>query len=83
MYLRRLLDQPLSLHRFLHLGTRSHALYVGFDIRPFAEIDVHARRPAKDREKIGVGDGEFVARQVLLAGKLLVEPVESFPKVLL
>jgi hypothetical protein len=77
------LDQTLSLHRFLHLGTRGHALYVGFDIRPFAEIDVHARRPAKDCEKVGVGDGEFVACQVLLAGKLLIEPVESFPEILL
>jgi hypothetical protein len=76
------LDQPLSLHRFLHLGTRSHAVDIGFDVRPFAEVDVHAGRPAKHGEKIGVGDGELVACQALLAGKLLVEPVEALAEVL-
>jgi hypothetical protein len=77
------LNQPLGHHRFLHLGTGSHAVYVGFDIQPFAKIDIHARRPAKYREKIGDGDGEFVACQVLLAGKLLVESVGSLPKIVL
>ena len=36
--------RPLSLHRFLHLGTRSHAVDIGFNVRPFAEVDVHAGR---------------------------------------
>jgi tripartite-type tricarboxylate transporter receptor subunit TctC len=49
------LDQSLSLHRFLHLGTRSHAVDIGFDVQPFAEVDVHTGRPAKHGEKIGAG----------------------------
>jgi hypothetical protein len=79
---RKLLDQPLSLHCFLDLGTRSHAVDISFKVRPFAEVDVYAARPAKHREKICVRDGERVACQILLAGKRLVEPVKSFSKVL-
>ena len=73
----------LGLHRLLHLGARSHAIDIGFDVRPFGQVDLNARGPAQHREQIGVGDGELVARQILLAGELLVEPVETLAEVLL
>jgi len=57
---------------------------VGADgMREFRQIDLDARRPAQHREQIGVGDGERVAHQVLLAGELLVEPVETLAEIFL
>ena len=78
----RLLGESFRLHRFLNMGTCSHTVDISFKVRPFAKVDVHAARPAKHGEKIGVSDGELVACQVLFAGKLLVEPVEALAKVL-
>ena len=45
---------------------------IGIDVRPFADVDIHECQPAKHGVKIGVSDGEFVAKQILLTGKLLV-----------
>jgi hypothetical protein len=54
MVSRKLLDQPLRPHCFLNLGTHSHAVNIGFDVRPFGEVDVHKARPAQHGEKIGI-----------------------------
>ena len=64
------------------MGTCPDPIDISFKVRPFAEVDVHAARPAKHGEKIGIGDGELVACQVLFAGKLLVEPIEALAKIL-
>ena len=48
------------------------------DIGPLAEIDADARRPAQHGEQVDVGNRERIAYQVLLAGKLLVDPVDAF-----
>src|SRR5437879_2949711 len=72
-----LLDQSLSLHGLFHLGASGNAVDVGCQIGPLAEIDVDARRPTQHGEKIGIGDSELFAHEVLLAGKLLVEPVKA------
>lgn len=48
------------------------------DIGPLAEIDADAQRPAQHGEQVDVGNRERIAYQVLLAGKLLVDPVDAF-----
>jgi hypothetical protein len=47
------------------------------DIGPLAEIDADLRRPAQHRQQVDVGNRERIAYRGLLAGKLLVDPVDA------
>ena len=67
-----LFEQAFGLQRFLHRRSLRHALHEGVDVLQAGEVHVDARRPVGDDEEIGVGGGEMIARQVVLARRLLV-----------
>src|SRR5215213_7807659 len=79
----RLLQQAFELQRFLHLRPGADARLERREIRPAVEVDALEFRPVEEHEQIGVGDAECLARQVVLASKLLVQPVEARGEVFL
>src|SRR5439155_21515988 len=75
--------QAFRLERLLYFRARAHAIDVGLEIRPLGKVDADARGPAQDSVEVGVRHAELVSHQVLLAGELLVEPIETLAEVLL
>src|SRR5688572_24080724 len=55
----------------------------GLEVRPLREIDALELGPVEQHEGVRVGNRELLARQVVLAGELLVEPVEAAGEVVL
>ena len=65
------LRQPFRLQRRLYLRARGDAVEILGE--GGGDFDVHCFRPAQHYEEIGVGGGECVAENVLLARKVLFD----------
>src|SRR3954466_6318165 len=73
--------QAFRLQGLLHLRTGPDARKVGGEVGPLGEVDLGRRGPAQDGKEIRVRYRELLAHQVVLAGELLVEPVEAVRQV--
>src|SRR5262245_42869407 len=73
----RLLDQPFGPHRLLDLGPRAEArdkvLYPG----PLVDVDLVNVGPIEHGKEVGVGNGELVAHDVLLALEHRIQWVQT------
>jgi len=47
----------------------------GIEVGPTAQIQIDARRPPSDREKVGVGNREAVVDEILAASQVRVDMV--------
>src|SRR5919106_203812 len=75
--LRGLLEETFGFEGFLHFRPCADAPVKGCEVRPSCEVDLGRLGPAEEHEEIRVGHGEPAAHEVILAGELLVQPVEA------
>src|ERR1700728_3186421 len=76
-----LFSQAFGLERLLHLGPAADELEVGSERGPLAAVHFREVRPAQNREKIGVRDGEGLAQHILAAGDALRQPIEFLAQI--
>jgi len=72
-----LLEQPLRLHCFLDRRAGGDAGRVALKRRPLAHVELEQVRPTENREEIGVGNREFISRQVRFAAELLHQKIAA------